>query len=145
MEPAGRWIPERQIHAREFEGSGNRLSGFDLLPFDKEMGFRLVDRLREIGKSHDGTVAQAALARLLRKPVVSSIIVGASKTQQLQDNLGAFNMSLSAADSPNSIRSRHPPHNIRAGSATALSIRSTNKLCSNRCQAPHSPISAKQK
>ncbi|HET9130566.1 MAG TPA: aldo/keto reductase, partial [Terriglobia bacterium] len=29
----------------------NRLSGFDLLPFDKEMGFKLVDRLREIGKA----------------------------------------------------------------------------------------------
>ncbi len=68
----------------------NRLSGFDLLPFDKEMGFKLVDRLREIGKAHNGSVAQVALAWLLRKPVVSSIIVGASKTQQLEDNLGAF-------------------------------------------------------
>ena len=39
-----------------------------------------------------------ALAWLLSKPVVSSIIVGASKTQQLEDNLGAFKMSLSAAE-----------------------------------------------
>jgi aryl-alcohol dehydrogenase-like predicted oxidoreductase len=76
----------------------NRLSGFDLLPFDKEMGFKLVDRLREIGKAHNGTVAQVALAWLLRKPVVSSIIVGASKTQQLQDNLGALNVSLTASE-----------------------------------------------
>jgi aryl-alcohol dehydrogenase-like predicted oxidoreductase len=76
----------------------NRLSGFDLLPFDKEMGFKLVDRLREIGKSHNGAVAQVALAWLLSKPVVSSIIVGASKTQQLQDNLGAFDVRLSEAE-----------------------------------------------
>jgi len=76
----------------------NRLSGFDLLPFDKETGFQLVDRLRKIGKAHNGTVAQVALAWLLSKPVVSSIIVGASKTQQLQDNLCALNMSLSAAE-----------------------------------------------
>jgi aryl-alcohol dehydrogenase-like predicted oxidoreductase len=76
----------------------NRLSGFDLLPFDKEMGFKLVDRLREIGKAHNGSVAQVALAWLLSKPVVSSIIIGASKTQQLQDNLGAFNVILSGAE-----------------------------------------------
>jgi aryl-alcohol dehydrogenase-like predicted oxidoreductase len=76
----------------------NRLSGFDLLPFDKEMGFKLVDRLREIGKAHNGTVAQVALAWLLGKPVVSSIIVGASKTQQLQDNLGAFDVRLTEAE-----------------------------------------------
>ena len=76
----------------------NRLSGFDLLPFDKEMGFKLVDRLREIGKAHNGSVAQVALAWLLAKPVVSSIIVGASKTQQLQDNLGALNVRLTEAE-----------------------------------------------
>jgi len=76
----------------------NRLSGFDLLPFDKEMGFKLVDRLREIGKAHNGSVAQVALAWLLSKPVVSSIIVGASKTHQLEDNLGAFNVGLTGAE-----------------------------------------------
>ena len=76
----------------------NRLSGFDLLPFDKEKGFKLVDRLREIGKAHDGSVAQAALAWLLSKPVVSSIIVGASRTSQLQDNLGALNFGLTAGE-----------------------------------------------
>jgi aryl-alcohol dehydrogenase-like predicted oxidoreductase len=76
----------------------NRLSGFDLLPFDKEMGFKLVDRLRQIGASRGGSVAQVALAWLLSKPVVSSIIIGASKTQQLEDNLGALNVALAAEE-----------------------------------------------
>ena len=76
----------------------NRLSGFDLLPFDKEKGFKLVDRLRDIGKAHNGTVAQVALAWLLSKPVVSSIIVGASKPLQLEDNLGALNLVLTAGE-----------------------------------------------
>lgn len=76
----------------------NRLSGFDLLPFDKEMGFKLVDRLREIGKGHNGSVAQVALAWLLSKPVVSSIIVGASKSPQLEDNLGALGVSLTSTE-----------------------------------------------
>jgi aryl-alcohol dehydrogenase-like predicted oxidoreductase len=72
----------------------NRLSGFDILPFDKEAGFKLVDRLREIGKAHDASVAQIALAWLLAKPVVASIIIGASKMSQLQDNLGALKVNL---------------------------------------------------
>jgi aryl-alcohol dehydrogenase-like predicted oxidoreductase len=76
----------------------NRLSGFDLLPFDKEMGFKLVERLREIGKAHGASVAQVALAWLLSKPIVSSIIIGASKIHQLEDNLGALTISLSSAE-----------------------------------------------
>lgn len=76
----------------------NRLSGFDLLPFDKEMGFKLVDRLRAIGKSHGASVAQVALAWLLAKPVVSSVIVGASKVAQLEDNLGAMNVKLTSEE-----------------------------------------------
>jgi aryl-alcohol dehydrogenase-like predicted oxidoreductase len=76
--------------------SENRLSGFDILPFDKEMGFVLVDRLREIAKAHDASVAQIALAWLLAKPIVASIIVGASKIHQLEDNLGVMKVTLSA-------------------------------------------------
>jgi len=76
----------------------NRLSGFDILPFDKEAGFKLVDRLREIGKAHDASVAQIALAWLLAKPVVASIIIGASKISQLQDNLGALKVKLTESE-----------------------------------------------
>lgn len=74
--------------------SENRLSGFDFLPFDKEAGFKLVDRLREIAERHNASVAQVALAWLLAKPVVSSIIVGASKLHQLEDNLNAVDVKL---------------------------------------------------
>jgi aryl-alcohol dehydrogenase-like predicted oxidoreductase len=78
--------------------SENRLSGFDILPFDKEMGFVLVDRLREIGKAHGASVAQVALAWLLAKPVVASIIIGASKMHQLEDNLGALKVTLTGEE-----------------------------------------------
>jgi aryl-alcohol dehydrogenase-like predicted oxidoreductase len=76
----------------------NRLSGFDFLPFDKEMAFKLVDRLREIGKAHASSVAQVALAWLLAKPVVASIIIGATKKHQLEDNLGAMKVRLTEAE-----------------------------------------------
>jgi len=78
--------------------SENRLSGFDILPFDKEQGFQLVDRLREIAQEHNASVAQVALAWLLTKPVVASIIIGASKLHQLEDNLKAVELQLSDAE-----------------------------------------------
>jgi aryl-alcohol dehydrogenase-like predicted oxidoreductase len=76
----------------------NRLSGFDIIPFDKDKGFQLVDRMREIANTHDASVAQVALAWLLAKPAVTSIIIGASKMNQLGDNLGAMRTRLSDAD-----------------------------------------------
>ncbi len=80
------------------EDDNNRLSGPDFLPIDKESGFKVVGRLREIAQEHQASVAQVALAWLLSKPVVSSIIVGASKLQQLEDNLQATEVKLSEAE-----------------------------------------------
>lgn len=76
----------------------NRLSGFDFLPTDKELGFKVVDRMREIAEGHSASAAQVALAWLLSKPVVSSIIVGASKLHQLEDNLRAVDVKLSTEE-----------------------------------------------
>jgi aryl-alcohol dehydrogenase-like predicted oxidoreductase len=76
----------------------NRYSGFDLLPFDKEHGFQLVDRLRTIAASHGCSVAQVALAWLLSRQAVTSVILGASKLQQLEDNLGCVDVKLTAAE-----------------------------------------------
>lgn len=81
-----------------FTDPNNRLSGADFLPLDKESGFKLVDRMREIAQGHDASVAQVALAWLLAKPVVSSILIGASKISQLEDNLKAVEGSLTDAE-----------------------------------------------
>ena len=76
----------------------NRMSGFDFMPFDKEAGFRLVEKLRAVAAGGGGkaSVAQVAIAWLLAKKVVSSVIVGASKLSQLEDNLAAADVRLSA-------------------------------------------------
>jgi aryl-alcohol dehydrogenase-like predicted oxidoreductase len=76
----------------------NRYSGFDILPFDKEHGFKLVERLREIAAKHDASVAQVAIAWLLAKNAVTSVLVGATKPHQLDDNLAAVDLALSEAD-----------------------------------------------
>lgn len=76
----------------------NRLSGFDILPFDKEKGYDVVDVLKKIATAHNASPAQVALSWLLNKPVVSSILVGASKLQQLENNLKAVEVELSGSE-----------------------------------------------
>ena len=78
--------------------SENRLAGFDFLPFDKEAGFSVVEKMRGIAARHEASVAQIAIAWSLAKPVVSSVIVGASKPHQLEDNLKAVDVKLSDAE-----------------------------------------------
>ncbi len=69
--------------------SDHRLSGFDFLPFDKEHGFHVVEKMGDIAQAHQSSIAQIAIAWLFAKPVVGSVIIGASKVSQLEDNLAA--------------------------------------------------------
>lgn len=76
----------------------NRYSGFDLLPFDKEHGFALVEQLREIAAARGASVAQVAIAWLLSRNAVTSVLLGASKRAQLEDNLRAVDVGLTAEE-----------------------------------------------
>jgi aryl-alcohol dehydrogenase-like predicted oxidoreductase len=76
----------------------NRYGGFDLLPFDKERAFALVEQLRRIATDHEASVAQVAIAWLLAKQAVTSVILGASKLTQLNDNLGVVNLKLTRSE-----------------------------------------------
>lgn len=84
----------RESFQQKEKDKANRLAGFDFIPFDKEAGFRLVEKMREIGRPHSATVAQVALAWLLAKPFVTSVILGATKMAQLEDNLQAMEVKL---------------------------------------------------
>jgi aryl-alcohol dehydrogenase-like predicted oxidoreductase len=77
------------------QGDGGRLTGFDIIPFDREHGYDVVEKLREIGAQHNASPAQVALAWLLSRPYITSVLVGASKMSQLQDNLSASSLELS--------------------------------------------------
>jgi aryl-alcohol dehydrogenase-like predicted oxidoreductase len=79
-------------------GGGGRLTGFDFIPFDRERGYELVDHLRKIAAAHEASVAQVAIAWLLSRPQVSSVLVGASRPEQLEDNLGAATLTLSTEE-----------------------------------------------
>ncbi|EKF73536.1 aldo/keto reductase [Alcanivorax hongdengensis A-11-3] len=79
----------------------NRRAKFDFPPVDRERGSQVIATLREIaaGKTVNGkpvTVAQTALAWLLHQRAVSSVIVGAKRVDQLQDNIQAAQVRFAA-------------------------------------------------
>jgi aryl-alcohol dehydrogenase-like predicted oxidoreductase len=63
---------------------------------DDERLYRVVEALDIIAKETGKTVPQIALAWLLTRPTVSSVIIGARNESQLRDNLGAIGWSLTA-------------------------------------------------
>ncbi len=80
-------------HAQAEEG---RRVNYDFPPVDKEKAYDIIDVMQEIAAGKGVSVAQIALAWLLHQPVVTSIIIGAKKQEQLQDNLKAVDVTLSA-------------------------------------------------
>src|SRR5271163_1321225 len=68
------------------------------VPFDKENGYKIVDVLKEVAKRHDASAARVALAWVLGRPAVSSVIVAARKPEQLEDNIRAVELRLSSED-----------------------------------------------
>jgi len=77
---------------------GARRSGFSFPPIDEARGFDAIDALEKIAKEKDVSVAQVALAWLLAQPGVTSVIIGANKMSQLEDNLKAAELNLTAAE-----------------------------------------------
>jgi aryl-alcohol dehydrogenase-like predicted oxidoreductase len=65
-------------------------------PVEDEHLYRVVDALDEIAKETGKTVPQIAINWLLRRPTVSSVIIGARNEEQLRQNLGAVGWSLTA-------------------------------------------------
>jgi aryl-alcohol dehydrogenase-like predicted oxidoreductase len=80
------------------KGDGGRSSEFDFLPHDRERVYDVVEKVRAIGTAHGASPAQVALAWMLTKPFVSSILVGANKLAQLEDNLASANLQLSGEE-----------------------------------------------
>ena len=78
--------------------AGSRRSSFDFPPVDRDRAFAVVDVLRDIAVAHDATPARMALAWLLHRPGVTSVILGARRPDQLRDNLLAAQVRLSDAE-----------------------------------------------
>jgi aryl-alcohol dehydrogenase-like predicted oxidoreductase len=63
-----------------------------------ERTFALVDELDKIAKAHESTVARVALAWLHLQPGVTSTIIGARRVEQLEDNVKALDLALTAQE-----------------------------------------------
>jgi aryl-alcohol dehydrogenase-like predicted oxidoreductase len=77
---------------------GTRRSTFDFPVVDKERAFRCVDAMRPIAGRHGVSVAQIALAWLLAQPWVTTVIIGARTMEQLDDNIAASRVVLTAEE-----------------------------------------------
>lgn len=75
-----------------------RRASFDFPPVDLARGNAAIEVMREIASAKDCTVAQVALAWLLHQPVVTSVIIGAKRIEQLQDNIRSTEVVLTAED-----------------------------------------------
>jgi aryl-alcohol dehydrogenase-like predicted oxidoreductase len=73
---------------------GARRAAFDFPPVNKDRAWACIDAMREIGEKHAVSVARVALAWILAKPFVTSVIVGAKTMEQLDDNLEATKVQL---------------------------------------------------
>ncbi|MFJ1644317.1 aldo/keto reductase [Streptomyces sp. NPDC088258] len=63
-------------------------------PVEDEHLYRVVDALAEVAEETGRTVPQIAINWLLRRPTVSSVIIGARNEEQLRQNIGAVGWSL---------------------------------------------------
>ncbi|MEQ1909775.1 MAG: aldo/keto reductase [Vicinamibacterales bacterium] len=76
----------------------SRRASFDFPPINKDKAFDIIDALKIIADGRGVSVAQVALAWLLAQPVTTSVIIGARRLDQLEDNLKSVDITLTAEE-----------------------------------------------
>jgi aryl-alcohol dehydrogenase-like predicted oxidoreductase len=76
----------------------SRRTEYDFPVVDKERTWKILDVMAPIAKAHGCSPARLSLAWLLAKPVVTSVIIGAKRLEQLQDNLAAIELTLTQGE-----------------------------------------------
>jgi aryl-alcohol dehydrogenase-like predicted oxidoreductase len=94
---AGGFLSGKFTRAGSAEDESRR-NKFSFPPVNAEKTYDVIDVMREVGARRDATVAQVALAWLLHQPAVTSVIIGARKRSQLEDNLGSVDVKLDDGD-----------------------------------------------
>jgi len=72
----------------------SRRANYDFPIVDKERAWKILDVMAPIAKAHGCSPARLSIAWLLAKPAVTSVIIGAKRLDQLQDNLAAAELTL---------------------------------------------------
>ena len=93
---AGGLLSGKYRRGAEGPEGARQLTAWDEPPVrDEDQLYDVVDALVEIGEGHGVSAAQVAIAWLLTRPGIVSVIVGARTDEQLEDNLGAAELELS--------------------------------------------------
>ena len=82
----------------EASEAGSRRTTFDFPPVNVERAYDCIDVMREIAKHRGVSVAQIAIAWLLHQTAVTSVIIGAKRVEQLDDNIAAAAIKLSGEE-----------------------------------------------
>ena len=94
---AGGFLSGKYDRNNQTDGEGRRVA-FDFPPVDKERGFATIDVMREIANAKGISVAQIALSWLLHQSAVTSVIVGAKRREQLEDNIASTAVEFTAEE-----------------------------------------------
>ncbi|BAU53970.1 aldo/keto reductase [Mucilaginibacter gotjawali] len=78
--------------------TGSRRATFDFPPINKEKTYDIIDVITEIGKQHNASVAEIALAWVRQQKGITSTIIGAKTADQLNANIKSTEVELSADD-----------------------------------------------
>lgn len=84
----------RDVKAAE----GTRRAKIPFPPVDLERAYATIDVLDRLAAARGATVAQLAIAWLLHQKSVASVLLGAKRLDQLEDNLGAVKVTFDAAE-----------------------------------------------
>jgi aryl-alcohol dehydrogenase-like predicted oxidoreductase len=86
-------------YGRDQQGeAGSRRTTFDFPPVERERAWDCIDAMRPIAAQKGVSVAQIALAWLLHQRAVTTVIVGAKRVDQLDDNIAATKVNLSTEE-----------------------------------------------
>lgn len=94
---AGGLLTGKYDRSEDKSGGGRRIN-FDFPPVNKERAFNIIDVLQPMAEAKGASVAQLALAWLLKQPAVTTVIIGANKMEQLDDNLKATDVDFTTEE-----------------------------------------------
>ncbi len=94
---AGGFLAGKYTRNNEKAGDSRR-DTFDFPPINKERAYDIVEVLAEIGKEHNVSVAEIALAWVRLQKGITSTIIGAKNADQLNANIKSTELQLSADD-----------------------------------------------
>jgi aryl-alcohol dehydrogenase-like predicted oxidoreductase len=96
---AGGLLSGKYRRGRDAPAGSRHLTDWNEPPiYDEDKLYDTIDVLVEVAEGHGVSAAQVALAWLLQRPSVSTVVIGARRDEQLADNLAAAELTLTSEE-----------------------------------------------